>query len=102
MSEFKTKKAREEWLRSDEAWVEVLYMPPIRMSELWLKNRHFIKIQRMYRRSHYDINLHRFVYDEEIILPDTGAQIFEVDKDEVITEGQNTKSLVDIMIQEGL
>lgn len=102
MGDFKTKKAREEWLRSDEAWVEMLYCPPIRMSELWLKDRHFIKIQRMYRRSHYDINRHRFVYDKEIILPDTGAQIFEVDKDNVIIEGQNIKSLVDIMIQEGL
>lgn len=102
MSDFKTKKAREEWLRSDEAWIEILYMPPIRMSELWLKNRHFIKIQRIYRRSHYSIEEHRFVYDEAIIFPDTGAQIFEVDKDDVIIEGQNIKSLVEIMIQEGL
>ena len=102
MSDFKTKKAREEWLRSDEAWIEVLYMPPIRVSELWLKNRHFVKIQRMYRRSHYDIDLHRFVYDKEIILPDTAGQIYEVDKDEIILDGQNIKSLVDIMIQEGL
>ena len=102
MQEFKTKKAREEWLRSDEAWVEMLYCPPIRMSELWLKDRHFVKIQQMYRRSHYDINLHRFVYDKEIILPDTGAQIFEVDKDNVIIEGKNIKRLIDIMIQEGL
>lgn len=102
MQEFTTKKAREEWLRSDEAWYLITNMPPIRMSDLWLKDRHFIKIQRMYRRSHYDINRHRFVYDKEIILPDTGAQIFEVDKDNVIIEGQNIKSLVDIMIQEGL
>lgn len=102
MSEFKTKKAREEWLRSDEAWVEVLYMPPIRVSELWLKNRHFVKIQRIYRRSHYDIDLHRFVYDNAIIFPDTAAQIFEVDTNGMILEGQNIKSLVDIMIEEGL
>lgn len=100
--QFTTKKAREEWLRSEAAWYLITNMPPIRMSELWLKSRHFVKIQRMYRRSHYDINLHRFVYDKEIILPDTGAQIFEVDKDNVIIEGQNIKSLVDIMIQEGL
>lgn len=77
-------------------------MPPIRMSELWLKDRHFINIQRMYRRSHYDIELHRFVYDEAIIFPDTGAQIFEVDKDNVIIEGQNIKNLVEIMIEEGI
>lgn len=102
MSDFKTKKAREEWLRSDDAWVEVLYMPPIRMSELWLKSRHFIKIQRIYRRSHYSIELHGFTYDEAIIFPDTATQIFEVDKDEVILQSQNIKSLVDIMIQEGL
>lgn len=100
--QFTTKKAREEWLRSEAAWYLITNMPPIRMSDLWLKDRHFIKIQRMYRRSHYDINRHRFVYDKEIILPDTGAQIFEVDKDNVIIEGQNIKSLVDIMIQEGL
>ena len=102
MSDFKTKKAREEWLRSDEAWVEMIQCPPIRMSELWLKDRHFVKIQRMYRRSHYDIDLHRFVYDEQIIFPDTATQIFEVDKNEVILEGQNIKRLVDIMIEEGL
>lgn len=100
--QFTTKKAREEWLRSEAAWYLITNTPPIRMSDLWLKDRHFIKIQRMYRRSHYDINRHRFVYDKEIILPDTGAQIFEVDKDNVIIEGQNIKSLVDIMIQEGL
>ena len=100
--QFTTKKAREEWLRSEAAWYLITNMPPIRMSDLWLKDRHFIKIQRMYRRSHYDIDRHRFVYDKEIILPDTGAQIFEVDKDNVIIEGQNIKSLVDIMIQEGL
>lgn len=100
--QFTTKKAREEWLRSEAAWYLITNMPPIRMSDLWLKDRHFVKIQRMYRRSHYDINRHRFVYDKEIILPDTGAQIFEVDKDNVIIEGQNIKSLVDIMIQEGL
>lgn len=102
MSDFKTKKAREEWLRSDDAWVEMLYCPPVRLSELWLKNRHFIKIQRIYRRSHYSIEEHRFVYDEAIIFPDTGAQIFEVDKDDVIIEGQNIKSLLEIMIEEGL
>lgn len=102
MSDFKTKKAREEWLRSDEAWIEMLYCPPVRLSELWLKNRHFIKIQRIYRRSHYSIEEHRFVYDDAIIFPDTGAQIFEVDKDDVIIEGQNIKSLLEIMIEEGL
>jgi hypothetical protein len=72
------------------------------MSELRLKDRHFVRIQRMYRRSHYDIELHRFVYDKEIIFPDTAAQIFEVDKNGMILEGQNIKSLVDIMIEEGL
>jgi len=102
MGDFKTKKAREEWLRSDEAWVVTAYCPPVRMSELLLKDRHFIKIQRMYRRSHYDINLHRFVYDEQIIFPDTATQIFEVDKNGMILEGQNIKRLVEIMIEEGL
>lgn len=102
MSDFKTKKAREEWLRSDEAWVEMLYCPPVRLSELWLKDRHFVKIQRIYRRSHYSIEKHRFVYDDAIIFPDTATQIFEVDKDEVILQSHNIKGLVDIMIEEGL
>ena len=102
MGDFKTKKAREEWLRSDEAWAVTAYCPPVRMSELSLKDRHFVRIQRMYRRSHYDIKLHRFVYDKEIIFPDTTTQIFEVDTNGMILEGQNIKSLVDIMIEEGL
>ena len=102
MSDFKTKKAREEWLRSDDAWVEMLYCPPVRLSELWLKDRHFVKIQRMYRRSHYDIDLHRFVYDEQIVYPDTQTQIFEVDENEVILQGRSIKNLVEIMIEEGL
>lgn len=102
MSDFKTKKAREDWLRSDEAWIETLFMPPIRMSELWLKKKHFIKIQRAYRRSHYDIKLKDFVYDKEIYYPDTSTQIFEVDQDEVIRQAVNIKRLVEIMIEEGL
>lgn len=102
MGDFKTKKAREEWLRSDEAWAVTAYCPPVRMSELLLKDRHFVRIQRMYRRSHYDIKLHRFVYDKEIIFPDTSTQIFEVDQNGMILEGRNIKSLVEIMIEEGL
>lgn len=102
MSDFKTKKAREDWLRSDDAWIEVLFMPPIRMSELWLKKKHFIKIQRAYRRSHYDIDLKTFVYDKAIIYPDTATQIFEVDQDEVIRQAVSIKRLVEIMIEEGL
>ena len=102
MGDFKTKKAREEWLRSDEAWAVTAYCPPVRMSELRLKDRHFVRIQRMYRRSHYDINRHRFVYDKEIIFPDTSTQIFEVDTNGMILEGKNIKSLVEIMIEEGL
>lgn len=102
MGDFKTKKAREEWLRSDDAWAVTAYCPPVRMSELLLKDRHFVRIQRMYRRSHYDIKLHRFVYDKEVIFPDTSTQIFEVDQNGTILEGRNIKSLVEIMIEEGL
>lgn len=102
MGDFKTKKAREEWLRSDEAWIVTAYCPPVRMSELWLNGRHFIKIQRLFRRSHYDIEKRSFVYDDEVILPDTATQICEVDIANVILNTISIKELVEIMIEEGL
>lgn len=56
---FTTKKAREEWLRSDDAWTDAGFCAPIKIRRLNIPGHNIVRVQALRRRSEWVLELHR-------------------------------------------
>lgn len=97
---FTTKKAREEWLRSDAAWTELSFCAPIRILRLNIPGHNIVRIQALHRRSEWVLELHRQMLQDAIYY--ANMQIWELDEQGAIIGYHNIKSLIDLMIAEGM
>lgn len=97
---FTTKKAREEWLRSEDAWTDVGFMAPIKISRLNIPNHHIVRVQPLHRRSEWVLELHRQRLTDATYYGN--SSIWELDEQGAIIGYYNIKMLIDLMIAEGM